>query len=324
MPADPAPPRPGHIWLVATMVFIVLVWSINYTVAKIGFQHMRPLALAAFRIVVAGLAMVPVAVYCAWAQRRQRRSSVEMQQTRATKQISARDLWTFAYLGFFGVFVNQGIFTVGLSLTSVGHSAIVIATAPIFILLAAWTQRIERLTWRKVLGLGVAFAGALVLGTSRGWDLRSAGSQGDLLTFVAVISVAIFTVLAKRVARSYDALQFNAYVVILAALFALPVAIWQGREMIRAGEWGAVGWQGWAAMFYMGVLSSAVCISLYVWVLGWLQPSKLGALSYLQPVVGAPFATLVLGEPLTRDLIAGGALILTGVYTVQSDVSPES
>jgi drug/metabolite transporter (DMT)-like permease len=295
------------------MVFIVLVWSINYTVAKIGFQHMRPLALAAFRIVVAGLAMVPVAVYLASNRRRQ-----------GAKRISARDLWTFAYLGFFGVFVNQGIFTVGLSLTSVGHSAIVIATAPIFILLAAWTQRIEGLTWRKVLGLAVAFAGALVLGASRGWDLSSAGSQGDLLTFVAVISVTIFTVLAKRVARSYDALQFNAYVVIFAALFALPVAIWQGREMIRAGEWGAVGWQGWAAMLYMGVLSSAVCISLYVWVLGWLQPSKLGALSYLQPVVGAPFAALVLGEPLTRDLIAGGALILTGVYTVQSDVSQES
>jgi drug/metabolite transporter (DMT)-like permease len=71
----------------------------------------------------------------------------------------------------------------------------------------------------------------------------------------------------------------------------------------------------------MGVLSSAVCISLYFWVLRWLPPSKIGALSYLQPIVGTPFAALVLGEPMTRDLLSGGALILAGVYTIESDRS---
>jgi drug/metabolite transporter (DMT)-like permease len=320
MPADSAPPRPPRTLLVTVMIVIVVVWSINYTVAKIGLSHMRPLAVASFRIVVAGLAMIPVAVFCALAERRQAATG----QGAILKRMSARDLWTPAYLGFFGIFVNQGIFTLGLNLTSVGHSAIVVATAPIFILLAAWAQGLERLTLRKVLGLVVAFAGAVVLGISRGWDLSSAGSQGDMLTFIAVISVTIFTVLAKRVAGSYDALQLNAYLVIFAGLFALPVAVWEAREMIRAGEWGAVGWQGWVAVLYMGVLSSALGISLYFWVLRSLPPSKLGALSYLQPVVGTPFAALVLGEPLTRDLVTGGTLILAGVYTIQSDISEDS
>lgn len=301
------------MWLVAAMAVIVVIWSLNYTVAKIGFGHMRPAALASLRIVVAGLAMIPVAVYSALAG-----------QGRGAKQVSARDLWTYAYLGFFGIFLNQGIFTLGLSLTSVGHSAIVVATAPVFILLAACAQGLERLTSRKVLGLAVAFAGAVVLGAGRGWDLSSAGSRGDLLTFVAVISVTIFTIRAKRVARSYDALQLNAYMAIFAGLFALPVALWQGLEMTRAGEWATVGWQGWATVCYMGVLSSALCISLYFWVLRSVPPSKLGALSYLQPVVGTPFAALVLGEPLTRDLVAGGALILAGVYTIESDSSEKS
>ncbi len=302
------------------MVFVVLVWSINYTVAKIGFQYVRPLALAAFRILAAGLAMLPVAVYCALKERRQAAAG----QAGGLKRMSRRDLWNFACLGFFGIFVNQGIFTVGLSMTSVGHSAIVVATTPIFILLAAWSQGLERLTSRKVLGLMVAFAGAVVLGAGHGWDLNLTGSRGDLLTFLACISVTIFTVLAKRVARSYDALQLMAYNVTIAGLFALPVALWQARVLIRAGEWDAIGWQGWAAVAYMGVLSSAVCISLYFWVLRSLPPSKLGALSYLQPVVGTPFAALVLGEPLTRDLLTGGALILAGVYTVESDTSKET
>jgi drug/metabolite transporter (DMT)-like permease len=305
------------MWLIAAMAFTVLVWSINYTVAKIGFHYVRPVALASFRILAAGLAMLPVAVYCALAERRQAAAG----QVSHLKRISRGDLWNFACLGFFGIFVNQGIFTVGLSMTSVGHSAIVVATTPIFILLAAWTQGLERLTSRKILGLIVAFAGALVLGAASGWDLHSAGSRGDLLTFCACLSVVIFTVLGKRMAKSYDALQLMAYNVTFAGLFALPLAVWQARVLIRAGEWDAIGWQGWGAVAYMGVLSSAVCISLYFWILRWLPPSKIGALSYLQPIVGTPFAALVLGEPLTRDLLSGGVLILAGVYTIESDTS---
>ncbi len=151
-----------------------------------------------------------------------------------------------------------------------------------------------------MLGLAVAFAGALVLGAGRGWDVRSAGSRGDLLTFAACMSVVIFTVLGKRMAKSYDSLQLMAYNVTFAGLFALPIAVWQARVLIQAGEWDAIGWQGWASVAYMGVLSSAVCISLYFWVLRWLPPSKIGALSYLQPVVGTPFAAMVLGESMTQ------------------------
>ena len=180
------------------MAITVVIWSVNYTVGKIGFHYMRPMALASFRVLVAGVAMLPVAIWCAAKQRRQNAAG----ESTRLKRIEPGDLWNFACLGFFGVFLNQGLFTVGLSMTSVGRSAIVVATTPIFILLAAWTQRMERLTTRKVLGLAAAFAGAVVLGAGRDWNLRSTGSQGDLLTFVACLSVVIFTVLGKRMATS--------------------------------------------------------------------------------------------------------------------------
>jgi drug/metabolite transporter (DMT)-like permease len=299
------------------MAFVVIIWSINYTVGKIGFHYVRPLALASFRILAAGIVMLPVAIWLALKERRQSKAG----QASHLKRLSSGDIWNFACLGFFGIFINQGVFTYALSMTSVGHSAIVVATTPIFILLAAWIYGLEGLTRRKLLGLVVAFAGALVLGAGRNWDWRSTESQGDLLTFMACLSVVVFTVLGKRMGKSYDALQLMAYNVTCSGLFSLPIAVWQARVLMRAGEWSAIGWQGWGAVAYMGVLSSAVCISLYFWVLRWVPPSKIGALSYLQPVFGAPFAAMVLGEPLTRDLVTGGALILAGVYAIESDAS---
>jgi drug/metabolite transporter (DMT)-like permease len=315
--SETSPSAPSKISLLLVMIFAVLVWSINYTVAKIGLAHVRPLALASFRIVTAGIAMLPVAIYCAV---KQKQLAAAHKVTRL-KSIQREDLWNFACLGFFGVFLNQGIFTYGLSMTSVGHSSIIVATTPIGIMLAAWLQRLEGLNTRKVIGLAVAFLGALVIAEGSGWNFHSTGSLGDLLTFCSCMSVVIFTVLSKKMAKTYDAVQLMAYNVAFAGVFALPIAIWQGAVVTRAGEWSAIGWQGWGSVLYMGVLSSAVCISLYFWALRWLPPSKVGAFSYMQPIIGAPFAAVFLGEPLTRDLISGGALILAGVYVIESDKS---
>ncbi len=302
---------PAKISIHIVMIFTVLVWSINYTVAKIGLAHVRPLALAAFRITAAGISMLPVALYCALRQRRRGGSRLP----------KGSQWWTFARLGFFGIFLNQGAFTIGLSMTSVGHSSIIVATTPVFIMLAAWLHGIEALNRRKILGLAIAFAGALVIAEASGWNIDSAGLRGDLLTFCSCLSVVVFTVLSKRTAKSYDALQLMAYNVVFAGVFALPVAIWQAAVLRRAGEWSAIGWQGWGSVIYMGALSSAVCISLYFWALRWLPPSKVGAFSYMQPILGAPFAAIFLREPLTADLISGGALILAGVYAIESDRS---
>jgi drug/metabolite transporter (DMT)-like permease len=261
--------------------------------------------------------MVPVAIYCAIQQRRLAAAGKISQ----LKSIARGDWWNFACLGFFGIVMNQGPFTVGLGMTSVGHSSIIVATTPIFIMLAAWLNGIEGLNTRKIAGLAIAFVGALVIGEGSGWSIHSTGSRGDLLTLCSCLSVMIFTVLSKKMAKSYDALQLMAYNVVFAGLVALPVALWQAAVLIRAGEWGAIGWQGWGAALYMGVLSSALCISLYFWALRWLPPSKVGAFSYMQPIIGAPFAAVFLGEPLTRDLVTGGALILAGVYAIESDKS---
>jgi drug/metabolite transporter (DMT)-like permease len=305
--------------VIAAMALVVVIWSANYTVAKIGLMQFRPITLASFRIVLAGLAVLPVALYAGGAARGAKLTA--RAEPIWAPRLDSRELRAFAFLAFFGVFLNQGLFTLGLGRTSVGHASIIGATAPIFILLAAWAQGIEGLSKRKMLGLILAFVGAAILATGRGWNLESAEAQGDLMTLVAVFSVTIATIFAKRVAGAFDAVRLSVHIVALAGLYALPVAVWQALVMTRGGEWAAVGWEGWVAVAYMGILSTALSIPLYFWVLRSMPPSKLGALSYLQPLLGTPIAALVLGEALTPALVLGGILILGGVYAIESSVA---
>jgi drug/metabolite transporter (DMT)-like permease len=48
-----------------------------------------------------------------------------------------------------------------------------------------------------------------------------------------------------------------------------------------------------------------------------MEPSRLSAFSYLQPVLATGFAAVLLGEPVTISLAISGALVLLGVWVTE-------
>ncbi len=236
------------------------------------------------------------------------------------------EVWTVTYLGFFGVVLNQGCFTVGLNYTSVSHSSLIIGCAPILILLIARAMKLEAITMRKAIGMALAFAGAVAVGIEQGGDAGAGSARGDLLTACAGLGLALYTVLGKRAVTEYGAVRIGMLSNIAAAVMALPVALWQIHALANAGRLGMIGIQGWGAVIYMGVLASAVSYLLYFWVLRYMTPARLGAVSYLQPVGATLLALVLLGEPITRRVALGGLLVIAGVYAIQTrsgDIRPD-
>src|SRR5437879_8492494 len=106
-------------------------------------------------------------------------------------------------MGFFGVDLKQGCFTVGLNYTSVSHSALIIGCAPIFILVFSWAVRLEALTRRKAIGMVLAFGGAAAVGAEQVANASTGNFRGDLLTLIAGVGLALYTVLGKRLFAEY-------------------------------------------------------------------------------------------------------------------------
>src|ERR1700693_4569185 len=125
-----APSRP----VIASLIgLIVVICAINFIAAKIGLRSFPPLTMASFRVCAAGVVMGPFYLFL-----KQLRLTAFAQATAARKPgFTRRDVWTFLYLGFFGVSVNQFCFTLGLHYTSVSHSAIIVGMGPIYSLILA-------------------------------------------------------------------------------------------------------------------------------------------------------------------------------------------
>ena len=275
---------------------MLLLWSGNYVAGKIALRTLDPITLTCLRLQLA--AFIMLAIYF----------------TRRERQpLKLRDAWPFLYLGFFGVVVNQGLFTVGLNYTTSNHSAVLIAIGPIIILLLARALKLEMLTAAKVTGMAISFVGVYLLETEQGSPAHSPLLMGDVITLGGVIGFSAYAVLGKRIVAQYDAIAMNTFNCVAAALLLLPLTIRQCLHL----DWHSVALSGWLGLIYMAVGSSVAAYTIFYWVLRYMTASRVGAVSYFQPVVVILLSMVFLGERPSRMLLEGTALVLIGVFLAE-------
>ena len=279
-----------------SLAAMLAMWSFNYVAGKTALRYFDGLTLAAFRIEIAALIFLPI-----YFLRRNR------------SLLTRSDVWTLSYLGWL-LCLNQLFFTVGLAYTTSGHSSMILAIGPILVLLLARAMKIEALTTAKIVGMALAFTGAVILAAENGFDLRRSPTlSGDLLTLLGTMSFTFYVVLSKKVARRYDSIEMNAVNFFASAVVLLPLTIVRAMRF----EWRSVPWQGWMGLLYMAAISSVAAYTLFYWALRYMEASRVAAVNYFQPIGAILVAAVFLREAPTRHLLLGGALILLGVYLAE-------
>lgn len=287
--------RAFQIKLYALIGLMVLLWSVNFIVGKIALRSFPPLFLACLRTTMAAIFVLPVY----WIHRR-RENSPELWSGGEGRSV--------VLIALLGVALNQVLFVLGLSRTSVAHSALVIASSPMLVLLISGWLGHERLTRWKLVGMAIAVAGVGVLNMAPG-KAHGASIVGDSLVFLAALTFSLYTVTSKRLAGRHGAITLTALAYLGGALMLAPLTLWLGRGF----DFSAAPWTGWLSVAFMAMFPSVVCYLIYSHALAHIPASRLSAFSYLQPLIAGAMAVPVLGEPITSALASGGALVLAGV-----------
>ncbi len=218
--------------LYSLILLMVVGWSFNFVIAKITLRHLDPYTLTSFRIIFSGVFMLPI--YFAMPRR---------------SRFNRKDLWNFVVLGFFGVVINRGFFIVGLDYTTAARSALIVATGPIFVLVLARAYKLEQITRGKIIGMALCLAGIAVLVGGDALHFHGRTGAGDLVAIGGTIGFAVYTVLAKKVARQYDTISMNMFCNMAGAIMLLPMGIEDAARL----NWSGVGWIGWVGLAYDGV-----------------------------------------------------------------------
>jgi drug/metabolite transporter (DMT)-like permease len=302
----------GSAGLYALIALMIAGWTGNYIAGKIALHGFPPVLLYGLRISMAGVLILPAY----WWERRHR----------TAHSWTLRDMTQLVVLGLFGVALNQFLFVLGLSHTSVAHSSIFANTTPILILLLASVRGLERLTGWKLVGVMVALTGVVLLRKLGSGSVKlthyrkldtslqgEATLTGDFITFCGALAFSIFTVLGRPQAKRYGTITVNTFAYAGGALLMAPVTLWQAAGF----DFRAVPFSAWAAVFYMALLPSVICYLIYYYALARMEASRLAAFSYLQPLLAIVFGIVILHEHVTIALVVSGLVIFGGVYITE-------
>ena len=288
----------GAPLLYALLSLMIVGWAGNYIAGKIALQTFPAVLLYGLRISMAGALMVPVYL---WDRRRHPPSW------------TLRDLPLMVAIGIFGVSLNQFLFVLGLSRTSVAHTAIFANLSPFLVVMLAAASGLEKISPRKFVGIAVSLAGVVLL---RLVDARPRGEAtflGDFITFLGSLAFAIFTVLGKPTAKRHGSIAVNTVAYVGGALLMAPVTVWQAARFPMA----SVPWGAWASVFYMALGPSVVCYLIYYYALAHMEASRLAAFNYLLPPMATLLGIWTLSEHVTLAAVASAAVIFGGIYMVE-------
>jgi drug/metabolite transporter (DMT)-like permease len=283
---------------------MVLLWSVNFIIAKVALREFPPFLLGALRIGLAAIFLAPMY----W---RRARAAGE-------RLWPGAGVWLLLFLAACNV-GNQLLFLIGLNRTSVSHSALIIGIGPMFVLLIAATIGLERITLRKILGMAIALAGVAVLANQASGGRATASGEtqatlaGDAATAVASVLFSMFSVYGKNATERYSTVAVNGFAYMSAAVLLAPIVVWQARDFSFAHVSGAA----WSSLVYMALFPSAICYLIYYYALTRISASRVSAFIYLEPLIATIMAVAFLGERVTTPLVASGTVIFTGIYLTE-------
>jgi drug/metabolite transporter (DMT)-like permease len=231
-----------------------------------------------------------------------------------TRPVSPRAAWITVVGGVFFA-VDLALWNTAVMKTQVAVATLLGNNTPIFVGIMTWLVLRRRPRASFWIGLSLSLAGCvLIMSANLAGTAAARGSlTGDLLALAASVFFAAYLIVTERVRQSMDTLTFNALAIagsvgtllVIALVLRLPLAGFPPRT--------------WAALAGLGLISQLVAYYALVYALGHL-PATITSVGLLAQIpCTAALAWILLGEPLTAVQVAGGAVVLVGIYVVNRD-----
>jgi drug/metabolite transporter (DMT)-like permease len=281
----------------AALLLMVLIWGINFPVAKAALAELSPLAFNALRFPLAALVVLAA-----------------LRRRGGFLWPAPGDRLRVFGLGVLGNVFYQQFFIFGLALTRAGTASLLLAATPIITALLSAAVGHERVGARTWIGVIATFVG-ITLVVVFGGASEDAGASllGDLLMIGASISWAVYTVGSRSLIERYGSVQFTAWTLWTGAIGLCLI----GLPSVLRTDLAAVSARAWFGVVYAGALSIGIAYLIWYYGVRQIGNTRTAAYANLVPVVALIAAWLQLGEVPVAGQLVGAGVILTGLTLAQ-------
>lgn len=279
-------------WGAAYLTLAASIWGGMYVVSKAALAVIPPFTLVFIRYLIALALLLLIAV------------------RNGEKIVPSENKAAIFQIGFFGYFLSIAAQFAGTKLSSAHMGAMVTSLSPFFQATFAIVLLREKISVRQTAATIISFVGIMIIiGIPESG--KAGGQWGTILLLLAALFWGYYSVLAKKLASTYSALQITTAGILLAAILTAPAAVTEAGDWIFAD---ILTWPMLLSLLYLGIISTAVAFFCWNKGLSLLPAQQAGLFFFLQPLVGSLLGWAVLDETITAAFLAGSLCILGGIY----------
>ncbi len=276
----------GHLFA----LFTVSVWGITFVSTKVLLVDFSPIEVLFYRFLIGFVVLFAF-------------------RPRHVRIGGWREELLVAAAGLTGVVLYFLLENLALVFTSASNVGVIVAMNPFFTaLLSAVFLKDEKLHPLFFVGLAIAMVGVV----SISWNgLGTGNAVGDALAVAAVVVWAVYAVLTRKIGQLFDdPIQMTKRTFAWGLVLMLPLlflfdfrfGIERFLDPVMTGN-----------MLFLGVGASAACFATWGIAVKKLGAMKTSAYLNLVPIITVSASVLVLGEPLTPQIVLGVLLTLVGL-----------
>jgi len=288
---DATPQNKDFSFLAASFtVFICMLFGANAVAIKISLEGIGVFTTAGIRFAIASVAIF------LWAKITGRSFKINKDQILQLLVISI-------------VFTIQlSLFYLGLSKSNASRGTLLVNFQPFFTLfLAHFFIPGDRITKRKIMGILLGFAGvAFVFLEKKG--VASDFEVGDVMILTAAFLWSCNAVYTKRIISAFKPFQIALFPMIFSVPFFFLEGVLWDHHMIVFIDSKIIG-----AMVYQSLVTASFGFVVWNSLLQRYGAVALHSFIFIMPISGVLLGGLILGEPLTVNILIAMLLIVAGI-----------
>ena len=255
---------------------------------KIAVQEVGPITLVAFRVLFGLLFGIVVILI-----------------QRVQLPTSLREWSPLLLLGITNVAIPFFLISWGEQSIDSAVAAILDATVPLFtILIAHYLLNDDKMTWPKVVGLLIGFAGVIIL-MSKDIGASFGSVLGQLAVVLACAFYAASAVYARKKTESTPGILRSAVPLVSATAIMWLATLFVERP-VHIPQLGIT----WIALLFLGILGSGLAFVLSYYLIHEIGPTRTSMVTYLFPLGGVLLGVVFLHEELSWQLLVGAVFIV--------------
>ncbi|MBO0786279.1 MAG: EamA family transporter [Actinobacteria bacterium] len=296
-------PAAGPLATWAALLVVYVVWGSTYLGIRVVVRYLPPLLAMGARFFVAGLLLLAI---------------LAIRYGPGVLRVPPRRALAAGAVGVLLLTGGNGAVAVAEQAVPSGLAALFVSAIPLWLVCLRLLGG-DRPRLATIGGTLLGFAGIAELALPGSHPAGTAW-WGVATIIGASLSWACGSFASQRLPVPSQPFVATTYEMLAAGtvLLVAGAAAGEGGQVHLA----AVPGQAWLALGYLVVVGSLAAFSAYVWLLGNAPLSLTATYAYVNPVVAVVLGALILAEPVTGPMLAGGLIVVAGVALVVSVERP--